>query len=182
MKLLLSFIMAFILLISTIGIAHADEASHRAAAEELLKLLKTDQMMKPLFEQLKLMMDQQLNQMGVPEDRKPLMKKYSDKWLNAMEEQLGWERLKNDFIHDYVETFMEDEIKAISAFYKTPAGQTFMGKMPLLIKKSMETAQKKMPEMMKKMEQITREMMQEMKNEIENKSEKENNQTQSKGI
>jgi hypothetical protein len=178
MKTIFKTVLILIFILCSIG--YADERSHRATAEELLKLLKSDRMMEPLFEQMKLMMDQQFGQMGVSEDKRPLLKKYTDKLINLLRKEMGWENIKNDFISVYVETFTEDEIRAILAFYKTPAGQTFIQKMPLLIKKSVEISQKKMPEMIEKMQQVTTEMIEEMKGEIEKKPVQENNQKKSK--
>jgi hypothetical protein len=174
------FKIALILIFILYSIGYADEKSHRATAEELLKLLKTDRIMEPLFEQMKLRMDQQFDQLEVSEDKRPLLKKYTDKLTNLLRKETGWENIKNDFISVYIETFTEDEIRAISAFYKTPAGQTFIQKMPLLMKKSLEISQKKMPEMIEKMQQITSEMIEEMKDEIEKKPVRENSQKKSK--
>jgi hypothetical protein len=171
---------ALILIFILCSVGYADERSHRATAEELLKLLKSDQMMEPVFGQMKLMMEQQFDQMGVSEDKRPLLKKYTDKLINLLRKEMGWENIKNDFISAYVETFTEDEIRAILGFYKTPAGQTFIQKMPLLMKKSVEISQKKIPEMIEKMQQITTEMIEEMRGEIEKKPVQEKNQKKSR--
>ena len=142
--------------------ANADEVSHKKAAEELLLLMKTDQMVKPLFEQLGTVMEQQFVTMGVPAEERPKLKKYNDKLFKVIEDQMGWGKMKDDYIAVYTSTFTEDEIRAISAFYKTPAGQTFIQKMPTLMKTSIELSQKKMPAIIKEMQQITSEMVQEM--------------------
>jgi hypothetical protein len=136
--------------------------------------------MEPVFGQMKLMMEQQFDQMGVSEDKRPLLKKYTDKLVNLLRKEMGWENIKNDFISAYVETFTEDEIRAILGFYRTPAGQTFIQKMPLLMKKSVEISQKKIPEMIEKMQQITTEMIEEMRGEIEKKPVQEKNQKKSR--
>lgn len=160
--------------------ANADELSHRAAAEELLKLKKTDQIMRPLFEQMGSLMEQQFKLMGVPENQRPTLIKYTDKLLSLLEEQFGWEKIKNDYITVYTETFTEDELKAISAFYKTPVGQMYIEKMPVLMKHSMEISQKNMPGFIKSMQQIRAKMLQEMKDEIERKSDKESGESPAK--
>jgi hypothetical protein len=178
MKVIFSILVAFSLFLCPA--ANADEISHRAAAEELLLLMKTDQMVKPLFEQMNSMMEQQFKIMGVPEKERPKLKKYTDKFLKVLEDQLSWEKIKKDYIEIYTETFAEDELRAISAFYKTPAGQTFIQKMPLLIKKSSEITQKIMPEITKKMQQITVEMAEEIKAEVEKKPMPTNNKKTAK--
>jgi hypothetical protein len=180
MRIILSTLIVFGLLFSPA--AYADEASHRAAAGELLKLMKTDQMMKPLFEQMRSLMDQQFEAMDLPEDARPALKKYTDKLLKALQEQLGWDKIKDDYISIYAETFSEEELRAISAFYRTPAGQTYIRKMPLLMKKSVALSQRKMPEILNRMKQITDEMVREMKDEVARKAAKKSGGTPSKGI
>lgn len=139
-------------------------------------------MQKPLFDYIRSMVEQQFNQVTVPEDKRPLMKKYSDEIMNVLEKQTGWANMKGDYISMYTETFTEDEIKAVVAFYNTQAGQAYLQKLPVLMKKATEISQKKMPEMMDRMKQITSEMIEEMKSEIEKKSVEDNNQRETKGM
>ncbi len=170
MKVIVSVLIVFTLFFCPA--ANADETSHRKAAEEVLKLMKTDQMVKPLFAQMRSMMEQQFNIMGVPDKDRPKLKKYTDKLLKVLEDQLGWENIKNDYIAIYTDTFTEGELRTISAFYKTPAGQTYIEKLPMLMKKSGEITQKIMPELTRKMQEITDEMDKELKNDTGKKANK----------
>ena len=145
------------------SLAMADEASHRAAAEELLLLTNVDKMMKPLFEQMEMMMGQQFRQLGAPEELRPIFKKYTSKMLKIWEEMFRWEKIKDGYIEIYVRTFTENEIKAVSEFYKTPAGQNFVDKMPKLMQESMAISRRQMPEFMQKMQQLSLEMDNEIK-------------------
>lgn len=54
-----------------------------------------------------------------------------------MEEELGWAKVKNDYIDICVKTYSEREICAISEFYKSSAGKKFIEKMPQLMQESM---------------------------------------------
>ena len=143
--------------------ANADEVSHRAAAEELLLLTNADKMLKPMWEQMKIMMEQQFVQMGAPEESRPVLSRYISKMVKVMEEEFGWAKMKNDYIDIYVKTYTEGEIRAISEFYKSPAGKKFIEKMPQLMQESMAISQKNMPTFMKKMQEITEEMANEIK-------------------
>jgi len=145
------------------SLATADEASHRSAAEELLLLTKVDKMMQPLFEHMEVMMEQQFDQWGAPEEARPILKKYTTKMFEMFEEELSWEKMKDEYIDIYVRTYTEDEIKAISDFYKTPVGQTLIEKMPKLMQESIAITQRNMQGYIQKMEQISAEMA----NEIE---------------
>ncbi len=143
--------------------ANADKVSHRAAAEELLLLTKVDKMLKPMWEQMEAMMEQQFAQMGAPEELRPVLNRYTGKLVKVMEEELGWAKMKNDYIDIYVKTYTEEEIRAISEFYKSPAGKKFIEKMPQLMKESMAISQNKMPTFMKKIQKISEEMANEIK-------------------
>ena len=143
--------------------ANADETSHRAAAEELLLLTNVDKMLKPMWEQMETMMEQHFVQMDAPEELRPVLNRYTSKMVKVMEEELGWAKMKNDYIDIYVKTYTEGEIRAISEFYKSPAGKKFIEKMPQLMQESMAISQKNMPTFMKKMQKISEEMANEIK-------------------
>ena len=143
--------------------ANANEVSHRAAAEELLLLTNMDKMLKPMWEQMEAMMEQQFVQMGASEKLRPVLNRFTSKLVNVMEEELGWAKMKDDYIDIYVKTYSEGEIREISEFYKLPVGKKFIEKMPQLMQESMAISQKKMPEFMKKMQKIAEEMTNEIK-------------------
>ena len=101
--------------------------------------------------------------MGTPEELRPILKKYTDKMFKVLEAELSFESMKDDMIAIYVKTYSEDEIHAISDFYKSPAGKAFLEKIPKLVQESMSISQKKIPQMMQKIRAISEEMAQEIK-------------------
>ena len=124
--------------------------THRAAAEEFLLLTNADKILKPMLEQMAVMMKQQFVQMGAPEELRPVLNKYSRKLLKVMEEEFEWGKIKNDYIDIYVKTFTEKEIREISDFYKSPIGKKYVEKIPQLMQESMAISQKFMPIFIKK--------------------------------
>jgi len=154
---------AFFIILSLFSpCAFADEISHRAAAEELLLLSNPDKMMDQVWPHIAAMVDKQFKQMGAPEELRPVLKKYTTKMFNVMQAELGFENLKEDFITIYVNTYTESEIRAISDFYKSPAGKSFLEKMPQLMQATMRVTQRNMPRMMQKIQAITEEMTKEI--------------------
>lgn len=123
MKILL-LVMAIIALSVLSPVAYGDEASQKAIVEDLLRTMKADQVAKPIFDQMRLMMEQQFAQTGAPEDMRPILKKYTDKLVDIMEQSLGWQNIKEDMIGVYVHSFTEDELKGMLAFYRSPVGQS----------------------------------------------------------
>jgi hypothetical protein len=79
------------------------------------------------------------------------------KILDSVYKQMTWESLKPDFIQIYSEVFTEQEIKDLTAFYKTPLGQKLIEKMPEVSEKSMLIMQKRMPAMMADMQKTIQE-------------------------
>ena len=151
--------------------AMADESSHRAAAEELLLLMNIDKMVAPVFEQMELMMEQQFDQSDAPEEARPILKKYTARMMEILEEALSWGKMKDDYIDIYVRTYTENEIRAIADFYKSPAGQAFIEKMPQLMQESMTLSQKIMQGYMHKIEQLSAEMAKEIEDAQEGSKE-----------
>ena len=49
---------------------------------------------------------------------------------------------------------LQKKSKGLIAFYKTPAGQAFLDKQPLLMQKTMEMTQKRMMEMTPKVQEM----------------------------
>ncbi len=150
-------------------VAYADEASQKAVAEELLQIMKVNQMTKPLFSHARTVMEQEFARMGAKEDMKPILKRYVDKVLAVMEHDLGWQALKNDMITIYARSFTEDELKSMLAFYKSPVGQSVIDKLPAAMKMSMEYVQKRMPAMQEKFRKVAEEFAAEIKAEMQKK-------------
>ena len=159
-----TFVVSVIIVLSILSsVSYADEVSKKVIAEDLLITMKSDQMIKPFFNQIRSMMEQQFVQMGAPEAMRPILKKYTDKIFNLMEETLNWQALKEDIVSVYIQTFTEDELKGMLAFYKSPVGKSVIDKMPIAVQYSVGIVQKHMPQIQVKLKEI----VQEMKCEIE---------------
>jgi uncharacterized protein len=158
-----------LILLVLVPVADADEASKKVIVEDILQILKVDQMRKPLFDQMRSMMEQQFTQMGASEDMKPILKRYNDNLLNIIEETLDWHTLKDDIINIYSKTFTEVELKGMLAFYKSPVGQSVISKMPVVLQQSMLTMQKRMPMVQQKVMKLVEQLAEEIKEEVEKK-------------
>ncbi len=72
--------------------------------------------------------------------------------------------MKPEYVRLYDEVYSDEELNGILAFYKSPAGQAFLNKMPLLMTKSMEIAQRRMAAVMPELQRITKEAVEKSKN------------------
>lgn len=135
--------------------ASADDASHRAKAEQLINLLHTDRMVKMNTDGLKKQLTDAANQVVGPSPTPAGQAQLSDFEKNAsqmIDTQVGWTAMEPAFIDIYSKNYTEEELDAILAFYKTPAGAALLEKSPTVNDQATQIARAKMdalkPELM----------------------------------
>lgn len=143
---------AVLMVSGVIGVT-AQESQRRALAEELLTVMKMQDAIEKSFEMAKQMIPAQMEKMAqedgdtnAPADMSAL----TGKMMDMIAEEFSWNKLKTDYIALYAETFTEQELKDMVAFYKSPAGQAYINKQPELMKRSVELTQKLMIKVMPK--------------------------------
>ena len=62
----------------------------------------------------------------------------------VMNDVVSWGKMEPMFLRLYKETFTREEVQAMTAFYKSPAGQSMVNKMPALMQKTMGEVQNMM--------------------------------------
>jgi hypothetical protein len=134
----------------------ADEANMSAKAEELLKLTQSDQMMKQVLEQVKAMQAAQLKTMDLSDERRAQFTEMQERLTALVADHLS--KAEPELVKIYADTYTEEELDAILAFYKSPAGKAMLEKMPVVMKRSTPVMMKMMtdlqPEMNKIMDEI----------------------------
>jgi hypothetical protein len=73
------------------------------------------------------------------------------------------------YVRVYQKTFTQQEIDGMLAFYKTPAGQAVISKMPAAMQNTMNEMQQLMGPVMQKMQRLQQDVVAEMKAEAKNK-------------
>src|SRR5579863_5483575 len=91
----------------------ADEASHLEAAQNVFVAMQMDSLFDKIVDQA---LDQQIRQNPSLLEERAVMKAYFDKYMS-------WNAIKDDLATLYVATFTEEELNAISEFYRTPVGK-----------------------------------------------------------
>lgn len=83
--------------------------------------------------------------------------------MNALiQTELAWAKIEPVYIRLYKDTFTEEEVSGMLAFYKTPAGQAVIQKMPGLMQKTMGEMQNISIGMAPKMQKIHEQFMADM--------------------
>ena len=86
-----------------------------------------------------------------------------NRMVSLMQGELAWEKLKPMYVRLYKESFSEEELTGMLDFYKTPAGQAVIQKMPVLMQKTMLEVQKMLSEATPQMQKVEADFIAEMK-------------------
>ncbi len=108
------------------------ENSHWQSANQLLETVQFDKTMSDAVNAI-IEMQAQAN----PE----ISQSEKDAFRTFFSKYMGGASLKEDVIKLYTETFTEEQIRQLTAFYKTDLGQMTISKIPELMQKSMEFSQ-----------------------------------------
>jgi len=156
---------ALLLILSTSAFvtAHADEASKRAKAEEVLQLLHTDrvseQIMGNIMKQAATI-PQQVFGANVPPESQAKFDALQQKLKETMNVQIGWKALQPQYIDLYAKTYSEPELDGIITFYKSPTGQAMIARSPELAAQSAQIVQARMTTLQPQLRQLVEDFIQ----------------------
>ena len=145
------------IVLSALGLA--DNTSKAAKVDEIFRLTKVDQMQKQMMEQVKPMIPSLELQAGVSVDNKALSEELPSKVLDLISDRVSWQKMKPAMAELYSETFSEEEIDGMLSFYKSPAGQATLNKMPSLLSKTIGLAQEQMTDIIPEIQKMTVEFL-----------------------
>jgi hypothetical protein len=95
-----------------------------------------------------------------PEQQK-VLDQLPGKFVKVIREEMGWPAMKPSYIRIYQETFEQEEVDGLIAFYESPVGQSMITKMPLVVQRSMALAQDKVRALMPRMNRMIAEAVRE---------------------
>ena len=117
---------------TSINIQAQKKDSHSAAALECLLAMKTNQAVdKSSATVLEGMIKAD-----------PDLAKYRDILWNYFDKYICWTNLKDDYVKAYAAAFTENELREMTAFFKTTTGQKLIDKLPEVYAKHSEINQK----------------------------------------
>ncbi len=129
--------------------ADDDSAARRTQAEALLHAMHTEQVLTTATVRVHQMVDKYSQQSvgtqtNLSPEQQAAVKKAQEDAHAIINQQLGWDAVKNDFIQAYADAFTEDELKGLVAFYSSPLGQKLVEKQPAVTEKMGHLTQQKM--------------------------------------
>lgn len=134
----------------------ADEASKFAKAEELLNLTQTGQMMKSFLEPMKGVLTAEMNKTEMPAEKRAKASEMQGKIMALIADRLS--KAKPELVKIYTDTYTEEEIDGILAFYKSPAGKALLQKMPQVMQRSMPVMMQLMGDLQPEIKKMTEEL------------------------
>lgn len=158
------------LVMAALAAAPAWCAAAPASAESVDLLLEVTRT-RALLDQAYLSVEQTIRQRmeqaaagrSLSEEQRRLLDTASARLADLMRSELSWDKLKPIYAAVYQETFDQDEIDGLIAFYRTPVGRSFVEKMPAVMQRSMAVMQVQMREMLPKIRQAMEEVLREAK-------------------
>ena len=140
-------------------LASAQELTKEKKIERILDLTNANAIIDQLFNQMKTMTASMLPKDATPEQSAKAQEMQA-KILDLVKARISWDKLRPAYVQVYSETFSDDEITGILAFYETPTGRAMLAKTPTLISKSMRVVQAQMGDLTPEIERITKESLQ----------------------
>lgn len=148
------------------GTAHAEKPTE-ASVKELLVLTNSQQILKSTEAQMeavmKNMMKTALKDQSISADQQKILDKFRDKVMDIHRAEVTWEKLEPIFVEIYSNSLNQEDVDGISAFYRSPAGRSYVSKMPVVMQQSMSAMQTVITPMMEKMFEATKKMGEELR-------------------
>lgn len=174
--------MLFILLLcGSMALATDDNSSPTPAAKpptdasikQLLEVAQARKLVDSVMKQMDTLMEESIAQATQGQKIPPKVQKDIDarraEVTGMMKELLDWAKLEPLYVRVYQKTFSQQEVDGMIAFYKTPAGQAVIGKMPAVMQNTIEEMQRTMGPVMQKMQKLQQDVAAGMKAESKNK-------------
>jgi hypothetical protein len=147
--------------------AAADNPASDASIKQLLEVVQVRKLVEAMTTQMDLMMKQAVEQATHGEQIPPRIQQDIDKRQAeiraAVKEALDWNKMEPVYMRVYQKSFTQQEVDGLIAFYKTPAGQALVNKMPVVMQNAVNETQQLMQPMIERI----RKMQQEVSAEVQ---------------
>jgi hypothetical protein len=178
-------ILVLLIVLSQQAIA-GDKPASDESIRELIEITDSRKLYNNMFSQLDSVMEQSMKQaMGTATftpQRQEIFARMRQKILTIVRDEMTWESIEPAVITIYKEAFTEEEVKELLKFYRSKAGQALIGKMPIVMQKSMKMNQDLMQKILPRILEIQTEVMKELDDhEIQTELMKELGESRAKG-
>jgi uncharacterized protein len=167
MKRILTVVVVVLLSVSTF--AHADEASKRAKIKELFRLTSMEsrvaQSKAAALAQARAFGAQQIALFDLPQEQNNSAKEYYEKLYTLVASKYDWTKIEPAYEQIYSDLFTEEELDGLLAFYKSPLGQAFLSKVPIVTSKMLDVSKQQFDQLTPQIQKLTEDYVDQLKNE-----------------
>ncbi len=144
------------------ALASGQELTKQAKIEKILDLTNSQATMNQMFDQITATMGTQMKAQipNATPEKLAQMQAVQTKLMDLIKVKMSWEKMRPEMVRIYGETYSEEEINGMLAFFQSPAGQGFIKKTPVLAQKMMVLSQTQMGDIMPDIQRIVKESMQ----------------------
>jgi hypothetical protein len=157
------FVLLFILVSTSVNAAPASEESIRQLLEVTKERRRLDDVRNQMIEKVRQKVQQVFHGQLPTLEQQAIAAKMENNIVAMVEDEFSWEKQEPRAIFMYQETFTEEEIAGVLSFYKTPAGQAVINKMPTLTQQFMLQMSNQMESIKGRMKEIQDEAIAEFK-------------------
>jgi uncharacterized protein len=141
-------------LIATMPAFAQDQPASEASVRELMALTNSKALLDQMYAQVDGLMESSMKEaMGGRtgnEEQQRLAAELRSKIVALLREDMSWEDLEPVYLQLYTSTLSQAEVDGMNAFYRSPAGQAVIAKMPLMMQSLMKVLMERMQVMMPK--------------------------------
>jgi len=153
--------------------ASPSTAPTEASIKQLLEVAQSHKLVDSVMAQMDNLLQQTIAQatkgQPIPDKVQKDIDQRRSELLALMKDLLDWKKLEPMYVRIYQKTFSQQEVDGMITFYKTPAGQAVIRKMPAAMQNSIDEMQQMMGPVMQRMQQMQHDVVAEMKSETKNK-------------
>jgi hypothetical protein len=144
-----------------------------ASVKQLLEAMQARSLVDSVMAQMEQVMKNTLQQASQAGPVSPEVQKIFDnsraEVVTIFKEQFTWDKLEPVYMRIYQKSFTEAEVEGMVAFYKTPAGQALLNKMPAVMQSSMDETTQLIGPVTQRIQRMQFDMMTAIKAEKEKK-------------
>jgi hypothetical protein len=142
--------------------ARAQELTRQAKIERILDITGSQSMLNQIFDRFAASFDAQMKAQ-FPNATPQQLAQTGDlrnKLIEMMKERVTWDKMRPSLVKIYSDTFSDEEIDGLLAFFQSPAGQSYVKKLPALTQQIVAYSQAQVGALMPEIQRLAREAAQ----------------------
>jgi uncharacterized protein len=155
--------------LASIAVASSAAAATPTAEsiQTLLTVTKAERTLDTMMANMDRLMQQSMNTAlgGAPRsaEQQRILDTMRAKTAAIFREEMTWAKMEPVYVSVYQETFTQEEIDGLIAFYRTPTGVAYVDKLPIVLQKSLAATSAMMGPMMRRVQAVSQQAIDEAK-------------------